>query len=304
MNPSRLIAEFSGTPWAMHPERFAAIAAMLERWSSGVPASLDVMAAIQIDKDARAARNTAAQQQSGSIAVLPLYGAITQRGNMAAELSGSGAMSTEKFTTNLRAALADPSVSQILIDVDSPGGSVFGISELADEIFQARAQKPIIAFANSTAASAAYWLAASCSEFYMTPGGEVGSIGVVMAHQDKSAALEKDGVKVTYITTSKYKAEGNPAEPLSDETTKYLQARAGSYHSMFTKAVARGRNVPIDAVRDGMGQGRMLGAADAMSAGMVDGVMTFDQVVKKMQAASKPNRSALKAAQNRLAILG
>lgn len=304
MNPSRLIAEFAGTPWAMHPERFEAIAAMLERWSSGAPASAEVMASIQVDKEARATRNAAAQQQTGAIAVLPLYGAITQRGNMAAELSGSGAMSTEKFTGALRAALADPGVSQILIDVDSPGGSVYGVSELADEIYQARAKKPVIGFANSTAASAAYWLGASCSEFYMTPGGEVGSIGVVMAHQDKSAAMEKEGVKVTYITTSKYKAEGNPAEPLSDETTKYLQARAGSYHHMFTKAVARGRNVPIESVREGMGQGRMLGASDALAAGMVDGVMTFDQLVKKMQAASKPNRSALKAAQNRLAILG
>jgi signal peptide peptidase SppA len=304
MNHSLLIAEFLGTPWAMHTERFEAIASMLERWSSGAAAPLEVMTSVQIDKDARTARAAAAREQSGSIAVLPMYGAITQRGNMAAQLSGSGAMSTQKFSGDLRAALADPSISQILIDIDSPGGSVFGISELGDELMQARAQKPVIGFANSTAASAAYWLAACCSELYMTPGGEVGSIGVVMAHQDKSAAMEKDGIRTTYITTSKYKAEGNSSAPLSDETTQYLQARAGAYHAMFTKAVAKGRNVPIDAVRDGMGQGRMLGASDALSAGMVDGVMTFDQVVKKMQAASKPNRSALKSAQNRLSILG
>jgi len=304
MNPSLLITEFAGTPWAMHPERFEGIAAMLDRWNGGASASADVLASVQIDADARAARVTAAKQQGGSIAVLPMYGAITQRGNMAAQLSGSGAMSTQKFSNDLSAALADPSVSQILIDIDSPGGSVFGISELGDEIMQARAQKPVIGFANSTAASAAYWLAACCAELYMTPGGEVGSIGVVMAHQDKSAAMEKDGIRTTYITTSKYKAEGNSSAPLSDETTQYLQARAGAYHAMFTKAVAKGRNVPIDAVRDGMGQGRMLGATDALAAGMVDGVMTFSQLVQKMQANSKPARSALKAAKNRLAILG
>lgn len=304
MNPSRLIAEFMGTPWAMHPDRFEAVVAMLERWSSGAPAALDVMTSVQLDKEARASRTASAQAQAGSIAVLPMYGAITQRGNMAAELSGSGAMSTEKFGSSLRAALADPSISQILVDIDSPGGSVYGISELSDEIMQARAQKPIIGFANSTAASAAYWLGASCTELYMTPGGEVGSIGVVMAHQDKSAAMEREGIKTTYITTSKYKAEGNSAAPLADETVKYLQDRAGAYHAMFTKAVAKGRNVPIDAVREGMGQGRMLGASDAQAAGMVDGVMTFNQLLSKMQAASKPGRSALKSAQNRLAILG
>lgn len=304
MKHSLLLSHYVDSVWAMHPGVFETGHEILLRHENGGHASAEVLASIAVDMDARAARAAAARDQGGSIAVLPLYGAITQRGDMVAALSGTGAMSTQKFSSDLRAALDNPAVSQILIDVDSPGGSVFGVGELADEIFQARAQKPIVAFANSTAASAAYWLAASCSEFYMTPGGEVGSIGVVMAHQDKSAAMEKQGVKTTYIMTSKYKAEGNPSEPLSDETTKYLQVRAGAYHSMFTKAIARGRGVPIDAVRDGMGQGRMLGASDALSAGMVDGVMTFDALVKKMQAASKPQRSALKAAQNRLAILG
>ncbi len=179
MKTELLIAEFLSTPWALMPERLNAVSAVMARWSSHAPATAEVLAGIDVDKVAREARRQTANSVSGGgIAVLPLYGVITQRGNMIEDVSGPGSVSTQKFAAALRQALADESVSQILIDIDSPGGSVYGVAELADEIVAARAQKPIIAIANSLAASAAYWIGCSASEFYVTPGGEVGSIGV------------------------------------------------------------------------------------------------------------------------------
>ncbi len=284
MKHELLLAEFLATPWALMPERLNAVAAVLARWSQNSPASTDVLASIDTDKVAREARRqTATGVSGGGIAVLPLYGVVTQRGNMVDDVSGPGSVSTQKFATALRQALADESVSQILIDIDSPGGSVYGVAELADEIIAARAQKPIIAIANSLAASAAYWIGCSASEFYVTPGGEVGSIGVWQAHFDYSLALAADGVTPTLISAGKYKVEGNPYLPLDAEAKAFMQSRVDDYYLAFCKGVAKGRGVPIAQVRNGMGQGRVLGADAALEQSMIDGVASFDMVTKRIK---------------------
>lgn len=308
MNHQMLIAEFLATPWALMPERLNAVTAVMARWSQNVPASADVLAAIDADRSVRDARRQAATAvSSGGIAVLPLYGVVTQRGNMVDDVSGPGSVSTQQFASALRQALADDTVSQILIDIDSPGGSVYGVSELADEIAAARTQKPVVAIANSLAASAAYWLGAQADELYVTPGGEVGSIGVWQAHFDYSQALAAEGVTPTLISAGKYKVEGNPYAPLDEEAQGFMQSRVNDYYGTFTKAIARGRAAPIAQVRDGMGQGRVLGADAALAENMVDGVSTFDGVLKQMRsrarANAKPKVSRLAQARNALAIL-
>ena len=311
MNQQLLIAEFLATPWALMPERLNAVAAVLARWSRNTPASEDVMQRIAADRSAREARRQSNQVNGGGagngIAVLPLYGVVTQRGNMVDDVSGPGSVSTQQFAASLRQALTDESVSQILIDIDSPGGSVYGVAELADEIISARAQKPLIAIANSLAASAAYWIGACASEFYVTPGGEVGSIGVWQAHQDYSKAMDEAGVKTTLISAGKFKVEGNPYTPLDEDAQAFMQSRVDDYYAAFTKAVAKGRGVSIAQVRDGMGQGRVLGADAALASNMVDGIATLDDVVRKMRRSAKlqnkPQASRLLQARNSLAYL-
>ena len=311
MNQQLLIAEFLATPWALMPERLNAVAAVLARWSRNTPASEDVMQRIAADRSAREARRQSNQVNGGGagngIAVLPLYGMLTQRGNMVDDVSGPGSVSTQQFAASLRQALTDESVSQILIDIDSPGGSVYGVAELADEIISARAQKPVIAIANSLAASAAYWIGACASEFYVTPGGEVGSIGVWQAHQDYSKAMDEAGVKTTLISAGKFKVEGNPYTPLDEDAQAFMQSRVDDYYAAFTKAVAKGRGVSIAQVRDGMGQGRVLGAEAALASNMVDGIASLDDVVRKMRrnakVQNKPQASRLLQARNSLAYL-
>lgn len=304
MKGSLYIAEFLSTPWALMPERLHAFAGILGRWMKGEGASENVMATIQADKEARTAKREAnTRAGGGAIAVLPLYGVVTQRGSLVDDLSGPGSASTQRFTDAFRSALADQTVGSILIDIDSPGGSVYGVGELAAEIYQARGQKQIVAVANSLAASAAYWIGSAASEFYVTPGGEVGSIGVWQAHEDWSQAMAEMGIKTTLISAGKFKIEGNPYQPLDEEATRFMQSRVDDYYGAFTKAVAKGRGVGIDQVRNGMGQGRVLGADQALAENMVDGVMTFDDVVKKMQRdAKQTNRSA--NARRALEIMG
>jgi signal peptide peptidase SppA len=291
MKRSLLLAEFMSQIWALHPAALTKFSGVMMRWAAGILPSAEVMGAIAGDKEARAARQQkVAAASSGSIAVLPLYGIITQRGNMADDVSGPGSCSLQQFSGAYQQALADPSVAQILIDIDSPGGSVYGVDELADTIYGARGQKPVIGIANSLCASAAYYIGSACSELYCTPSGEVGSIGVYTAHQDISKMLAEDGINVELISAGKYKTEGNPYGPLTDEARAAIQQSVNGYYNMFTKAVARGRGVPVAQVRDGMGQGRCLSASDALAQNMVDGVMSFDDVVAKMQKSMRTQR--------------
>ncbi len=308
MKKHLLLCEFLSTPWALMPERLQAMTAVLSRWSQGEPASDKTMFQINADRVIRDTRKQMAAANTGlNIAVLPLYGVVTQRANMVDDISGPGCTSTQQFSAALQQLLADNSVSQILIDIDSPGGSVYGVSELAHEIIQARAQKPVIAIANSLAASAAYWIGCSASEFYVTPGGEVGSIGVWQAHFDYSKAFEEDGVKPTLISAGKFKVEGNPYVPLDEQAQAFMQSRVDDYYNAFIQAVSVGRGVSIKDVQSGMGEGRILGAQAALAQKMVDGISTFDEVLAKMQANVRAgtirNQSQLKRARNALALI-
>ena len=314
MKNQLLVAEFLATPWALMPERLSALATVISRWTQGAPASDAAMFQVQTDRVLRdTRRQTSAAISGGGIAVIPIYGVITQRGNMVDDVSGPGMVSTQIVTQMLRQAVADDAVSQILLDIDSPGGSVYGVSELGDAILSARARKPVVAIANSLAASAAYWIGSQAGEFYVTSGGEVGSIGVWQAHQDYSKAMDEAGVKTTLISAGKFKVEGNPYAPLDEEAQGFMQSRVDDYYAAFTKAVAKGRGVPIIEVRDGMGQGRVLGADAALAQNMVDGIASFDQVLSKMHkdAASsakssppaKPKTSRLAQARSELGIL-
>jgi signal peptide peptidase SppA len=286
-------AHFAGQPWALMPERFEAYAALTRRWANGERVSAEVMDSVRADVEAREARKAAnANAGGGSVRVLPLYGVITMRANVMNELSGPGSISTQMFLASLRDALADESVGAIVVDIDSPGGSVYQIQETADEIYKARSQKPIYGIANCLAASAAYWLGTQCTHLYCTPSGEVGSIGVLAVHEDWSKANEMAGVKPTYISAGPYKTELNADEPLGDEARAYQQSRIDDYYGAFVKAVARGRSASVEDVRKNMGGGRVLGADDAHAVNMTCGTYTFDETIRKARDAAKTGNKA------------
>lgn len=248
--------------WAILPEALAAI-----------------LAAARGEVKAAAA-SRANPAQSGAVAVLPVQGVIIPRGNAFLE-EFFGVASTTTIAANFRAALADPAVSAIVLDISSPGGTVHGVEELAAELYAARGQKPVVAVANHLAASAAYWIATAADEVMVAPSGEVGSIGVFAAHADYSRALEQDGVTVSLVSAGKYKTEANPYQPLTDEARAAMQARVDDYYGAFVGAVARGRGVSAADVRDGFGEGRVVGADDAVRLGMADRVGTLGDAVAR-----------------------
>lgn len=297
----RFLMQCAAQPWAMEPFALNAYAAMLvgayqrrgllpnagggSRTNSGPE---DDVGAGTPFAASQARSGTAARP--GGIAVLQVFGPIAQRASMLGMCEdGTGC---QEVGAALNMAMADDTVGQVLMEFDTPGGSVFGVDELATQIRSQRATKPIVGVSNSMCASAGYYLMSQCSESYCTPGGMVGSIGVYTAHQNLAKALEMVGVEVKLISAGKFKTEGNPFGPLGDDAEAATQASVDHYYSMFTNAVAKGRGVGIGQVRDGMGQGRVLSADDALAQNMIDGVMTFGEVVKKMQGDARKARSA------------
>jgi len=285
-NGLHLIAEFHRTPWGLLPETLAAMQAVLYRWASGARLSQEeIRAAVGDAPEISAARRDRARAMApGSVAVLPVYGVIGHRASLVEDSSSGVNTSTELLGQAFSSLMADPAIAGIVLDVDSPGGSVYGVADLAEQIFAARGMKPVSAVANSLSASAAYWIASSAEEFAITPGGEAGSIGVYTAHTDVSKMMEAEGVKTTLISAGKYKVEGSPYEPLGADAREFIQSRVDDYYDDFVRAVARNRKDTQTNVREGYGQGRVLGASAAVKANLADRIATLDQVVADMQS--------------------
>ena len=269
-------------PWAVQPEKLEAMLEFLQLKVEGRLPDASVLADIQAAAGAMAARSRqTAAASTGAVAILPLYGLIMHRGSMVNNMSGPSGTSVEQFRQSFRQAVDDPGVSAIVIDVDSPGGSVEGVTELAAEIFAARGKKKITAVSNCLMASAAYFIASSADEIWASPSSLTGSIGVYLAHTDESKALENEGVVVTLISAGKYKTEGNSYQPLADDGRAAMQSMVDEFYGAFVGAVARGRGVSKSDVKNGFGEGRVLPAAQALKAGMVDKIGSLDDVLAK-----------------------
>lgn len=259
-------------PWAIQEAAGQRLLAYLEARAVG-----DVAAV------AGAAKGRSGSKSAGAIAVLPLYGVIAQRMDMM--MSVCGGTSTEAFADEFDAAMNDTSVSAIVIDTDSPGGNVQGTPELAKRIFAARGKgKKLVAVANSQMCSAAYWIASACDEIVASPSADVGSIGVFCVHLDESAANEAAGLKYTIIKYGDHKAEGNPFEPLSQETEDYLQSQVDEMGADFIAACAKHRAVSTAKVKSDFGQGRTMTAKQALAAGLIDRIATLEDTLTRLGA--------------------
>ncbi len=284
---NKLLQWMAGALWAIQPEalgRFTRAAMAFEPIDMEV--SKENMAQHRLDIEAAAQ----VQVTGGGIAIIPIMGVLSQRESIFSFLFGGS--TTEGIARALRQSVADPSVGAIVLDIDSPGGNVFGIPELAMEILAARGSKPIVAVVNSLAASAAYWLAVSATEVVVTPSGAVGSIGVVTVHEDLTAMAEAEGVKITVISAGKFKTEGHPFEPLTDEARADMQGKLDTVHDMFIRAVAKGRGVNPSKIRGGFGEGRVVLAAEAVKLGMADRVDTLAGTLARLAGGRRGRRGA------------
>ena len=282
-----LIHAVAGRPWAIRAEIAFHVRGMLAK--EGI-AGLRHLAELKEEihaRDGRMAGGPARPAGGSTVAVIPVIGTLTQR---VQAIGSAETRSTADVAAEVRAAALEPSVDGIVLEVDSPGGEVFGVPEAWASIRESARMKPVVAHANSVAASAALYLASAAREVWVTPSGLVGSVGVYSLHVDASKALEQMGEAWDFIVASKspYKIEGNPAGPLTGEARAHAQDRVDEYMGMFLRNLAKGRGVSEKHVEGNFGGGRMLGAAEAVAVRMADYVGTFDQAIKRAAQLAAP----------------
>ena len=278
---ARVLKLVSEHPWAVLPQTLDVVVEVLMLRSEGH---------MFTDEEIKQRLGAAGPQRReartvNNVAVLPLHGLIAPRMNAMTQISGG--TSADAFGAVFQRVIDNPEISAVVVDSDTPGGDVFGIEELANTIRTARGSKPIVAVVNHMAASAGYWLISQCDEIIASPSSMLGSIGVIGSHTDLTAAAAKAGIKTTYITAGKFKSEAAPGEALTDEGRADMQAKVDEFYRVFVAAVARGRGVTAQAVRDGFGQGRMVQAREAVKLGMADGIGTLDQVIERLATGSR-----------------
>jgi signal peptide peptidase SppA len=195
-----------------------------------------------------------------------------------------GATSLDEVRSTVESAAADPAVTSIVLNIDSPGGTVRGTPEAADAIYEASKVKPVRAHTSGTMASAAYWLGSQATSVSMTRSASVGSIGVMVPHIDQSKRAEMLGVKVELFTTGKFKAAGFPGTSLTESQRELIQERINQVFGEFKSAVTRqGRKIPAEAM-----QGQTFYGPQAESLGLATVVRSASQAGK---AGSSPLRA-------------
>lgn len=269
-NVIRLLESFYCTPWAISDKHLKYFENQL--WQAYKTGSTEFLE--------NAKSKSSKVSTLGNMAIVPIQGPIGHRASFMSDYFGWP--TTERLKESVQQHADDPSISAIVLDINSPGGDATGNEELHQEILKTREKKPVIAIANGMAASAAYYIASAANEIIVTPSGSVGSVGTVMVHADMSTMYESAGITVTVIKAGKYKWEGNSYEPLNDEARSALQQRVDDHYQMFVNAVAKGRNVSAATVKNDFGQGRMLMAKDALKVGMVDRIGTMEDVIGKL----------------------
>lgn len=282
----RLSDRLLNTPLLIHPAKAQVILGTLSG-RLGVDASLfeaeddhHVDASRFAGSTRRADGTTSMSRTAGGVAIIPVLDTLVNRGAWLD--SRSGLTSYEGIAAQLRAAGQDPEVRSVLLDISSPGGEAAGLAGLADLIRSVRQAKPVTAFVNDMAASAAYGIASAASEIVISPTSIVGSIGVVMLHADRSGELAAQGVKPTLIFAGSHKVDGNPFEPLSDAVRADLQASVDAHYRQFLDVVEQGRGLRLTADMARATEARTFIGSEAITRGLADRIASFDEVLASL----------------------
>lgn len=198
------------------------------------------------------------------VAVIPVAGVLGWQ--LSSMEKGSGATDYRDIMDDLAVAKADPSVTLIVLDIDSPGGMVMGVTECAAAI--SATGKRTIAFGSGLVCSAAYWLACACDEIWATPSATVGSIGAYVPHHDVTEMLAKEGIKVRLFASGTQKGAGYPGVPLTEAQADNIQATVDAINDDFRAHIASARG-PLDP--DDM-EGQTFRAVDAQNRGLIDAI--------------------------------
>lgn len=230
-------------------------------------------------------------QRHEKTAVISLMGILLPRATGLFSLF-DGFTGLDEVSRAISAAVNDDYVERILLHVDSPGGSIFGVQELAEKVLDVRQEKPVVAVIEGYGTDAAYWIASAATEVIASPSSIVGGVGIAVAHTDMSRQHQKTGIKYTIYRAGKHKAKPNPYEPMDDIGRAILQKRVDGYAEAFIRTVATGRQVTPSKVKGDFGQGRTFLTGEARAAGLIDRVATVQDTLGESLASSKAKQRA------------
>lgn len=271
---------FYGSVWCALPEHVQMIESILrEHLLSGRPS--DIQARIG---DTAYGQEPVEEKPPSRVALVSLHGTLLNRGGM---MEMSGGASPQTVERQIRAVADDPSVSEIVLSVDSPGGEALNIDEAARAVRYAASKKTVTAVANGYMASAAYWIGSQATKIIATPLSYVGSVGAVISHADVSRMLQNEGVDYRVYRTGDLKALGQPVDAhegvLEDELNKRVTEALG----LFAADVAIGRGLTAEQVLnryalsvEGSLRGGVVMGADAVRLGLADEVGSLNDVLQ------------------------
>lgn len=275
---SRAFELAASRPWLMLPDALDSLMAIADR--QGDPEALEA-------RLGRPLENTRVVTIRDGIAVIPVTGPIMRYANMFTRISG--ATSTQELATDLQAALDDPKVKGIILNVDSPGGEANGINELGDMVYAARGKKPIKAYGGGTVASAAYWIGSSADELVIDDTALLGSIGVVVEVALREA---REGEKRYIITSSN--APNKRPNLETEEGRAELSKTIDALSEVFVAKVARNLGVTADQVPAMGDHGGLKVGAAAVASGLAHRLGSLESLITEMaKEAATPRKLSM-----------
>ena len=216
---------------------------------------------------------------SDGIGIIDLHGPLMRQPDLISSLL-FGATDMDLVTDAIQEAVQRDDVQSILIDINSPGGTVNGTPELAQAVADAAKLKTTYAFSAGQMCSAAYWIASQCDAIYATPSARVGSIGVMLPFIDSTEKFRSEGLKVEVFAAGKFKGMATPGVPLSEEQRALIQSDIEEIAAEFKTAVlARGRKIPDTAM-----EGQSFSARNAQRLNMAGMVKSRDEVIARLRS--------------------
>lgn len=255
--------------------QYASDTARLQTEDSARLAQLD--AKMELEAEGREFDSPLLTVQEG-IGIITISGSLTNNNSPYALFFG---MTPYAMISNavVEAAL-DDRVKSIILDVDSPGGTVAGLASALAAIGEAQQLKPVSTHTSSTMASAGYWLGSAGGEVYADRLAEVGSIGVIAVLMEHTKELQDQGVTTTVIRAGEFKALGTPYEKHSEKVIQVTKERVDARYAQFLEDVAAHRGRTAESVRATMAEGQVFLAEQAMSVGLIDKVMSFSDTFR------------------------
>lgn len=274
---ARIAAQIFNTPLLVQPETAITIASSLaDRF--GIDPLMDIDASRFVGRPAEARLGNGDVRDiyrvEDGVALINVFGELVNRGAWIG--ASSGLTSYEGLDAQLLTAAEDSRVRAVVLDMNSPGGQASGAMETAALVRRVAQSKPVVAFVNAQAASAAYAIASGAPRIVTTPSGMLGSIGVVWMHVDRSEQIAKSGVRPTLLHAGAYKVDGHPLAALPDDARARIQAQIDDVYALFVDTVAAHRPMTAAAVRQT--EAGVLMGQRAVDVGLADAVGSLDDV--------------------------